>query len=58
MILRDEVPEVRSVDGSLHVARKPRYHDEWDPPTAPYDPYGSDSGPAEADEAGGDVDAV
>jgi hypothetical protein len=40
VILRDEVLEVRNVDGRLHVARKPRRHDEWDPPIAPYDPYG------------------
>jgi hypothetical protein len=32
--------EVRNVDGRLHVARKERRHDEWDPPIAPYDPYG------------------
>ena len=37
---RDQVLEVRNVDGRLHVARKPRHHDEWDPPIAPYDPYG------------------
>jgi hypothetical protein len=23
----------------LHIARKERRHDEWDPPIAPYDPY-------------------
>jgi hypothetical protein len=27
----------------LYVARKPRHHDEWDPPIAPYDPYGPGS---------------
>jgi hypothetical protein len=30
----------RNVDGRLHVSRKNRHHDEWDPPIAPYDPYG------------------
>ena len=40
VILRDRVLEVRNVDGRLHVARKPRRHDEWDPPITPYDPYG------------------
>jgi hypothetical protein len=24
----------------LHVARKPKHHDEWDPPVSVYDPYG------------------
>jgi hypothetical protein len=40
VILKDQVLEVRNVDGRLHVARKRRQHDEWDPPIAPYDPYG------------------
>jgi hypothetical protein len=26
---RGEVLEVRNVEGRLHVARKPRHHDEW-----------------------------
>jgi hypothetical protein len=26
--------------GVMNVARKSRAHDEWDPPIAPYDPYG------------------
>jgi hypothetical protein len=34
------VLEVRNVDGRLHVARKPRHHDEWDPPIPAYDPHG------------------
>ena len=37
---RDQVLEVRNVDGRLHIARKPRHHDEWDLPIAPYDPTG------------------
>jgi hypothetical protein len=40
VILCDRALEVRIVDGRLHVARKPRHHDEWDPPIAPYDPTG------------------
>jgi hypothetical protein len=28
---RGEVLEARNVDGRLHVARKPRQHDGWDP---------------------------
>jgi hypothetical protein len=40
VILRDQVLEVRSVDNRLHVARKERRHDEWDPPIPVYDPYG------------------
>jgi hypothetical protein len=42
VILRNEVLEIRNVDGRLHIARKVRYHDEWDPKIEPYDPYGSD----------------
>jgi hypothetical protein len=38
--LRDQVLEVRNVDGRLHVARKERRPDEWDPPIKPDDPYG------------------
>jgi len=37
---RDEVLEVRNVEGRLHIARKGRHPDEWDPPIEPYDPYG------------------
>jgi hypothetical protein len=40
VILRDQVLEVRNVDGRLHIARKPRQHDEWDQFVPPYDPYG------------------
>jgi hypothetical protein len=40
VILRDQVLEVRNVDGRLHIARKPRHYDEWDPYVPPYDPYG------------------
>jgi hypothetical protein len=38
VILRDQVLEVRNVDGRLHVARKERRPDEWDPPIEPDDP--------------------
>jgi len=37
---KNEVLEVRNVDGRLHVARKERRPDEWDPPYEPSDPYG------------------
>jgi ATPase subunit of ABC transporter with duplicated ATPase domains len=40
VILRDQVLEVRNVEGRIHVARKPRHHDEWDRYVEPYDPYG------------------
>jgi hypothetical protein len=40
VLLRDQVLEVRNVDGRLHVARKERPLDEWDPPIPVYDPYG------------------
>ncbi|MGB9392473.1 MAG: hypothetical protein WCB70_21140, partial [Xanthobacteraceae bacterium] len=38
MFLRHQVLEVRNVEGRIHVARKPRRHDEWDPPIPVYDP--------------------
>ena len=38
--MRDQVLEVRNVDGRLHIARKPGQYDEWDPYVPPYDPYG------------------
>jgi hypothetical protein len=34
VILRDQVLEVRNVDGRLHIARKPREYDEWGPACA------------------------
>jgi hypothetical protein len=36
------VLEVRyaSADGRLHIARKLKHHDDWDPPIAAYDLYG------------------
>jgi hypothetical protein len=35
---RDQVLEVRWVNGALQVARKERHPDEWDRPVEPYDP--------------------
>jgi hypothetical protein len=40
VICRDEVIELRNVDGQIRVARKIRHHDEWDPPIEPYVPMG------------------
>jgi hypothetical protein len=40
VFLRDQVLEVRCVDGRLHVARKARNHDEWDVRVEPYYPNG------------------
>ena len=40
VIGKDEVLEVRNVDGRLYVARMPRLHNDWDPPIEAYDPYG------------------
>ena len=40
VIGKDEVLEVRNVAGRLHIARKTRQYDDWDPYVAPYDPYG------------------
>jgi hypothetical protein len=37
---RNEVLEVRNVDGLLHIARKIKRPDEWNPPYESYDPYG------------------
>ena len=58
VILKDEVLEVRNVDGRLHIARKARYHDEWDPKVAPYDPYGPGQPIMDEEDVGGDVDVV
>jgi hypothetical protein len=38
VILKDQVLKVRNVDGRLHVARKAKKPDEWDPPYKPYGP--------------------
>jgi hypothetical protein len=46
VFLRDQVLEVRNVDGRLRVAKKAKQPDEWDPPIEAYDPYG----PGEYDE--------
>ena len=40
MLPRDQVLEVRWVNGALHVARKERHPDEWDGPVDAYDPCG------------------
>jgi hypothetical protein len=37
---KNEVLEVRNVDGRLYIARMPRFPNDWDPPIEPYDPYG------------------
>ncbi len=34
----EQVLEIRDVSGRLHVARRERRHDEWDPPVERYDP--------------------
>ena len=52
VILRDQVLEIRSVDGQIRVSRKHRFHDAGDPPVAPYDPYG----PGEDDIVVGSAD--
>jgi hypothetical protein len=56
VILRNEVLEIRNVEGRLHLARKIRSHDEWDPKVEPYDPYGSDPQPAAQDDGNFDED--
>jgi hypothetical protein len=40
VFLPNQVLEVRIVEGRLHVARKVRRPDEWDPPIPVYDHYG------------------
>jgi hypothetical protein len=36
---RNEVIELRNVDGQIRIARKARYHDDWDPPIESYAVY-------------------
>ena len=38
--MRDQVLELRNVEKRLHVARKPRRHNQWDLPLPPTIPYG------------------
>jgi hypothetical protein len=42
VLFRDQVLEVRNAtaDGRLHIARKTKPHDDWDPLIEPYDPCG------------------
>ena len=40
VLLRDEVLEVRVIDGQLRLACKERSTTTGDPPVEPYDPYG------------------
>ena len=40
VFFKDQVLEVRNVEGRLRVARKPRQYDEHDRYVEPYDPYG------------------
>ena len=40
VLLRNEVLEVRVIDGQLRLARKERFHDDGDLPVEPYDRYG------------------
>jgi hypothetical protein len=56
--LKGEVLEIRNVEGRLHIARKPRFHDEWDPPIPEYNPYGPDNGLPDDDDLGGHIDMV
>ncbi len=49
MFSPDRVLEIRNASGVLHVARKAKHPDEWDPPNAPYDPDGDDESYATAE---------
>ena len=40
VFFRDQVLAVGNVEGRIHIARKERRHDEWDPPIPRYDPHG------------------
>jgi hypothetical protein len=40
VFLKDQVLEAPNVEGRLHVSRKERRPDEWDPPVEEYEPYG------------------
>ena len=53
VILRDQMLEVHNVEGRLHIARKPRQYDEWDPYVPPYDPHGP--GATVIDDAGDQI---
>ncbi len=44
VLLRNQVLEVRNVGGRLHVARKERRPDEWDPPVERHDPMAPGKG--------------
>ncbi len=45
MVSRDQVLEVGNVGSRLHVARKDRRPNEWEPPYEPYDPCGPGEDP-------------
>ena len=38
VFLRDQALEFRNVGAGLHIAKRERGHDEWNPPIEPYDP--------------------
>jgi hypothetical protein len=40
IVLKDQVLEVRNVNGQLRISKKVRRYDEKDPYVEPYDPYG------------------
>jgi hypothetical protein len=51
------------VEGRLHLARKFRFYDEWDPKVEPYDPYRPGAKVDDAsnfldDEPAGDIDVI
>ena len=41
VILKDQVLELRNIDGRIRIARKAREYDDHDFPTPKYDPYGA-----------------
>jgi hypothetical protein len=49
VILPGEVLEVRNVDGRLHIARKVKNHDEWDPRSSLMTPKGRAMSPLMTD---------
>jgi len=56
VLVRNQVLEVRWVNGTLHVARKERHADEWDRPVEPYDAHGP--GVEAFDDVTGDQEKV
>jgi hypothetical protein len=60
VVLADQVPEIRSLDGRLRIARRERHPNAGDPPRVPsdYDPYQTDDGLLVEAASGKDTDGA